>query len=192
VRRSLGSGRLVGRLDSRSLCQHAVSPGGDGPTTRAVGLTKRWDGVKGGLQHERVVNVGLRGAYGKQDAAAVDDEVAFAPRLAAVGGGEPGPLAPLWPARSPSPTRPVTSQSSQRSPGAAAIRDVVVPTLQPVARHAGVASTSCHCHTPSRSATVPSRCHSSGQGWRRSRPCGRLGVGGRPWAWATQQEAAAQ
>jgi len=64
--------------------------------TRATRLADGWDRVQGNLEQPRVVNVGRREDHREWDAGAVNDQVAFASRLAAVGGIGAGLLAPLF------------------------------------------------------------------------------------------------
>jgi len=66
------------------------------PPTPMVRLAQGRDGIKRGLQEERIMHVGGREHYGERDARAVDDEVAFTPWLAAVGGIGSGLLAALF------------------------------------------------------------------------------------------------
>jgi hypothetical protein len=64
--------------------------------TRATRLADGWDRVQGSLEQPRVVNVGRREDHRERDAGAVNDQMAFASRLAAVGGIGAGLLAPLF------------------------------------------------------------------------------------------------
>lgn len=119
----------------------------------------RWQRPNQRLQHPRVMDIGPREPGHQRRTALIDDDVVLATELSPVRGIGAGVIAPQGgKARWPSRCWRVTTRSDRTGVTCAMPPHAGAATRQRVANHAGAASRSCRCRSPSRGASTPRGC----------------------------------
>jgi hypothetical protein len=128
------------------------------PTRPAAGpaaAADRRDGIEGGGQHLAVVAVGRTQGQAEWGAVAIDGDIPFGVRLAAVRRVRAGRRSRLLPEQTRRPARPCSSRACLRRAAVPATRGASEPTPPPPASPVTAASRSYRTRSPSRRAGLP-------------------------------------